>query len=160
MIDLRYCYRMVKGEIIKRIVIKPLLKLGFINYKEYRINGDKNRLIFKNPKNVALANTLFNTRSGTITIGDGVVFGHNVMILTGRHNYEAKDVKKLDEEVQEGGYDIIIGDGTWITSGSIIVGQVTIGEFCVIAAGSVVTKDVPDYSFVAGVPAKVIKNIR
>ncbi len=52
---------------------------------------------------------------------------------------------------------ITIGDGSWIGANAVITAGVTVGQYCVIAAGSVVTKDVPDYSIAAGSPAKVIK---
>jgi acetyltransferase-like isoleucine patch superfamily enzyme len=54
---------------------------------------------------------------------------------------------------------ITIKKGAWIGAGAIILQGVTIGEFSVVAAGAVVTKDVPPYTVVAGVPAKVVKNI-
>jgi len=54
---------------------------------------------------------------------------------------------------------IRIKTGAWIGAGAIILQGVTIGEFSVVAAGAVVTKDVPPYTVVAGVPAKVVKNI-
>jgi acetyltransferase-like isoleucine patch superfamily enzyme len=54
---------------------------------------------------------------------------------------------------------IHIKKGAWIGAGAIILQGVTIGEFSVVAAGAVVTKDVPSYTIVAGVPAKIIKNI-
>ena len=54
---------------------------------------------------------------------------------------------------------IIIKKGAWIGAGAIILQGVTVGEFSVVAAGAVVTKDVPPYTVVAGVPAKAVKNI-
>jgi len=54
-------------------------------------------------------------------------------------------------------YIIIIEDDVWIGHGAIILSPVKIGRGSIIASGSVVTKDVPEYSIVAGVPAKVIK---
>lgn len=52
---------------------------------------------------------------------------------------------------------ITIGKDTWIGAHVSIIGNVSIGKHCVIAANSVVVKDIPDYSVAAGVPAKVIK---
>ena len=54
---------------------------------------------------------------------------------------------------------VIIGDNVWIGDKATILGGVTIGESVIIAANSVVTKDVPPYSVVAGIPAKVIKKM-
>jgi|SRR5690554_3676996 len=54
---------------------------------------------------------------------------------------------------------ILIGNNTWIGARVIILPGITIGNFCVVAAGSVVTKDIPDYTVVAGVPAKEIKKL-
>jgi acetyltransferase-like isoleucine patch superfamily enzyme len=53
----------------------------------------------------------------------------------------------------------MIGDDVWIGANAVILPGVTIGKHCVVAAGAVVTKDVPDNSLVAGVPAKLIKQI-
>ena len=53
---------------------------------------------------------------------------------------------------------VVIGDDCWIGRRVMIMAGVTIGEGCVIAAGAVVTKDIPPYSVVGGIPAKVIKN--
>lgn len=51
----------------------------------------------------------------------------------------------------------MIGDGSWLGKNVVVIGNVSIGKNCVIAANSVVTKDVPDYSIAAGIPARVIK---
>lgn len=52
---------------------------------------------------------------------------------------------------------VVIGDGSWLGKNVVVIGNVSIGKNCVIAANSVVTKDVPDYSIAAGIPARVIK---
>jgi acetyltransferase-like isoleucine patch superfamily enzyme len=139
---------------------KYLTKLGYVNYYIHHIDGPKDRLIINGnyDEEYPFVNTIFNTGSGTITIEDGVIFGHNCMVLTGKHNYEAKDKNILRQDVTQG-RNIMIGEGSWIASGAMIMGGVIIGKHCVVAAGAVVTKDVPDYSFVAGVPAKIIKKI-
>ena len=123
-------------------------------------------------KKVAVANTLFNLSSGSVHIGDYAIFGQNVMVLTGRHNYvngQRAGLKEVingpswgggDLEVPSSGFDIYIGAGTWIASGAIITGGITIGNSCVIAAGSVVTRNVPDYAIAAGIPASIIGDTR
>lgn len=55
---------------------------------------------------------------------------------------------------------ITINDDVWIGANAVIAAGVTIGKHCVIGAGSVVTKDVPDYSVAVGNPAKVIKTLK
>jgi len=50
-----------------------------------------------------------------------------------------------------------IGEGTWLGTNVVIVGNISVGKQCVIGANSVVTKDIPDYSVAVGIPAKVIK---
>ena len=57
----------------------------------------------------------------------------------------------------DGSPNLVIGNGTWIGTNAVIVGNIQIGKHCVIGANSVVTKDIPDYSVAAGIPAKVIK---
>ena len=101
----------------------------------------------------------FNTRSGSITVGANTVFGEDVMLLTGKHYSiaEAEAEGKPLHYVPEGGRDITIGSGCYIGGGAIIIGKVDIGDYAVIGAGSVVTKDVPNRAFVAGIPAKLVK---
>lgn len=57
----------------------------------------------------------------------------------------------------DGSPNLVIGDGTWIGTNVVIVGNIHIGKNCVIGANSVVTKDIPDYSVAVGIPAKVIR---
>jgi maltose O-acetyltransferase len=94
--------------------------------------------------------------SGRITVGHNVVFGHSVMVLTGKHLFSDGNYK----DIQESGNDIVIRDGCWIASGAIILGGVTVGERALVCAGAVVTNDVPDDTMVGGVPARAIKLLR
>jgi len=126
-----------------------------IEFKEMEIlpsiHGDKKRLHVG--RNVNLVNTLFNTRSGEIFIGDDTIFGYNCMIITGRHPRIEGKLKKHPVPIK--GYDIIIGKNCWISSGVIVTGNVTIGDNCVIGAGAVVTKNIPSGKFAVGIPAKI-----
>lgn len=93
------------------------------------------------------------------SIGGDVTF-----LLGGEHNlntfstypFKARIISKGEKEAGSKG-NIVIGDDVWIGHGSIILSGITIGQGAVVAAGSVVNKDVPPYSIVAGVPARVIK---
>lgn len=81
--------------------------------------------------------------------------GPDVVILTHTHNIDRVDIPmgKQGSRVAR----VIIGDDVWIGMRSIIMPGVKIGNGAVIGAGAVVTKDVPDYAIVGGVPAKIIK---
>jgi acetyltransferase-like isoleucine patch superfamily enzyme len=136
---------------------------GFLNIDYSYVHGDKRRVIIG--KNVSIMNTLFNVISGTISIGDHTIFTHNCMILTGTHNFlngrrtSLNDGYTLHDETPSEGRDVTIGEGCFIGSGVAIVGPVNIGNNVIIGSGSVVTKDIPDNCFAAGIPAKPIKSL-
>jgi acetyltransferase-like isoleucine patch superfamily enzyme len=93
--------------------------------------------------------------SGKITIGNNVMISPRVSIYAENHVFDNPEILMKEQGVTQA--PVIIEDDCWIASNSIILAGVTIGKGSVIAAGSVVTKSVPPYSVVAGVPAKVIK---
>jgi len=105
-----------------------------------------------------MLNTLFNTVSGRIEVGDYTFVGHNVSIVTGTHRYELLLEERL-RDFPRTGNDIRIGRGVWIGSNAIILGPCIVGDHAVIASGSVVTSDVPACTIVAGVPARPVKAI-
>ena len=90
-----------------------------------------------------------------VTIGKNVLTSDKVYISDNLHNYEDINTPIIKQSIRQIG-EVIIGDGSWIGENSCIIGA-KIGKNCVVGANSVVTKDVPDYSVVAGVPAKIIK---
>lgn len=90
---------------------------------------------------------------GCIEIGDGSQIGHNVVFATLNHGLSPKDRKYTYPK------PIIVGKNVWIGSNSTILQGVRIGDNAVIAAGAVVTKDIPANVVAGGVPAKVIKDI-
>ncbi|MCA6439116.1 MAG: acyltransferase [Chitinophagaceae bacterium] len=103
----------------------------------------------------------FNTRSGKIKIGRNTVFGEDVMLLTGKHlSIDEVDSSENLHHVPEGGRDILIGSNCYIGSGAILIGPLQVGDYSVICAGAVVTKDIPAYTMVGGVPAKKIKDLQ
>lgn len=121
------------------------------------VHGDARRLHVG--KRTSLVDTLFNTGSGDIFVGDDVIFGHGCMVLTGRHEFAEGKRKRLsigEPDTPATGFDIHFGEGAWIASRAIILGGVTIGEHSIVSAGAVVTHDVPAHSIVDGVPARVI----
>ena len=90
---------------------------------------------------------------GGITIEDDVMLGPNVQLITENHPINPSERKNLDLK------PILIQKNAWIGAGAIVLPGVTVGKNSVVAAGSVVTKDVPANTVVGGVPAKFIKNI-
>lgn len=93
---------------------------------------------------------------GMCKIGDNSLIGSGVHILSGsmQHNFD-----DLDSPIQQqgGSYEkVVIGEDSWIGNGSLVMAN--IGKKCIIGAGSVVTRDVEDYSILAGNPAKLIRS--
>lgn len=91
---------------------------------------------------------------GGLDIADDVMIGPNVSIITTGHPLEPSQRRTVTL-----GKPIVIEKGVWIAAGATIIGGVTVGENSVVAAGSVVTKDVPRNTLVGGNPAKVIRSI-
>lgn len=90
---------------------------------------------------------------GGITIEDDVLIGPNVQLITENHSIHPAERNNLELK------SILIRKNVWIGAGAIILPGVTVGENSVVAAGAVVTKDVPANTVVAGVPAKTVKTI-
>lgn len=96
-------------------------------------------------------NSILDGRNG-IRIGENVVFASNVRIWTEQHDHRDPWFRC---ETQKHG-SVIIDDRAWIGSHTVILHSVHIGEGAVVAAGAVVTHDVPPYTIVAGIPAKKV----
>ena len=92
---------------------------------------------------------------GPLTIGEDVMMGPDVIILTHSHYHDDVYIPMN----QQKGYfsEVKIGNDVWIGTRAIIMPGVTIGNGVIIGANAVVTKDIPDYAVVGGVPAKIIK---
>ena len=100
---------------------------------------------------------IHNTIIGPVCIGSHVNLAQGITVTALNHNFEDKE-KRIDEQGITT-KPVIIGDDVWIGANAVILPGVTIGKHCVVAAGAVVTKDVPDNTIVGGVPAKEIKKI-
>jgi acetyltransferase-like isoleucine patch superfamily enzyme len=105
--------------------------------------------------NVGIAQNCFIQVRGKLNIGDNVIIGPGVSIFTENHNFS--NLSKYINEQGETRVGVTIQQGVWIAGGSIILDGVTIGANSIIAAGSVVNKDVAPNSIVGGIPAKIIK---
>ncbi len=148
-----------------------IIRVGFIPSHSIRnyiyryillANIDKNTVIYygaeirdafklKIGKSIIGDKAILDARNGII-IGDNVNFSSNVSIWTEQHDHRSTDFACNSGEH----FKVIIKDRAWIGPNSTILHGVTIGQGAVVAAGSVVTKDVPDFTIVAGIPAKQI----
>lgn len=105
-------------------------------------------------KNVFINSGCHFQDQGGIVIGDGALIGHNVVLATINHSL-------VPSENRRNYYaPIKIGSNVWIGSNATILPGVMIDEWAVVAAGAVVSKDVPAYTVVGGIPAKVLKKIK
>jgi len=94
---------------------------------------------------------------GGIKICTGSILADNIEIRTANHTYNENDLRSLPYDDRVEYKKVIVGKNVWICSCVLILPGVSIGEGAVIAAGAVVTKDVPPFSVVGGNPAKVLK---
>ena len=120
-------------------------------------------------ENITVGNTCFCNYNcvfldvAPITLGDSVWLGANVTLATPMHPFLAEE--RVIQEYPDGVHDleyampITIHNNCWLCSGVTVCGGVTIGENSIIAAGAVVTKDIPPNCLAGGVPAKVIRQL-
>ena len=104
---------------------------------------------------VDLAKGVLLTTDGGISIGNRTLIGYGTSILSANHR-----IPPRPEQIFNSGHEksaVNIANDVWIGANCTILPGVTIGEGAVVAAGSIVTKDVPSFSIVGGVPARVIK---
>jgi len=94
--------------------------------------------------------------SGYIEIGDNVMMSPRVSIYSENHNFSETDRPMIEQGVTRS--FVIIEDDCWIAANAVILAGVTVGKGSVIAAGSIVTKDIPPYSIFGGNPARIIKS--
>jgi acetyltransferase-like isoleucine patch superfamily enzyme len=90
---------------------------------------------------------------GGITIEDNVLIGPKVNLITTNHPINPAERRATIS------HPIVIKKGAWIGVGATILPGVTVGENSIVAAGAIVSKDVPDNTIVGGIPAKIIKSI-
>lgn len=140
-----YCYKCLFNRCGNRVSFEPN---DLFSYSTISIGDD----VYIGP------GAVFSAAKSSITLGNKIMFGPNVTIMGGDHNtsvigaymYDIKD--KLPENDQP----VVIEDDVWVGAGAIILKGVTIGTGSIVGAGSLVTRTVPAYSVVGGVPAKVI----
>lgn len=164
---LRKAFRFLKG-LAENLLIFLLTIVGYVPIHQlrkliYRLSGIKIgsqtsfhwRARFYRPwnlrvgKNSIIGNdAMLDARNG-ITIGDNVSLSMGVWIWTMEHDPQ-------DPYYRAKGGPVVIEDYAWVSCRAVILPNITIGKGAVVAAGAVVTKDVPPYAIVGGVPAKII----
>jgi len=105
--------------------------------------------------NVGINHYCFIGVRGSIEIGDNVIFGPRVNVFSESHNFGDRSIPIKHQGTTKG--KTVIGNDVWIGANASIMSGVSIGNGSIIAAGAVVTHDVPPFCIVGGVPAKVIK---
>lgn len=95
--------------------------------------------------------------AGNVTIKSNTIIGPYLSVHSENHSYEQNGKLYRNQKVKRKG--IIIGENCWLGAKVTVLDGVTIGDNCVVAAGSVVTKDIPSNSLIAGVPAVVMRSL-
>jgi maltose O-acetyltransferase len=141
----RFAYR------LRQVVCRPLFKesariFGIGHGVDF---GNGSCLIMKDHANIG--NYCLFSGKGTVTMGQHTMMGDECLFITQNHKYlkEGYDGFLIS--------DITIGDHAWLGHRVIVLPGVRVGKHAIIGAGSVVTKEIPDYAIAVGVPAKVIK---
>lgn len=121
-------------------------------------------VLLSNPENISIGdyvhiqpNCQFYGQGGGIHIGDGTIFSTEICIFARNHMYDGEDLEYIPYDRRFVERPVNIGNHVWVGARAMIMAGVTVGDGAIIAAGSVVTKDVPPCAVVAGNPARVVK---
>lgn len=115
------------------------------------INNGVGDVIIGNETRIGMGNVVI----GPVTIGNAVIFAQNVVMSGLNHGYE--DISLPISKQKESTAPIVVQDECWIGANAVLTAGVTVGKHSVVAAGAVVTKNIPPYSVAVGNPARVIK---
>lgn len=120
----------------------------------YPVDGKMPRIVFGDRCYVGYHNTFL--AAADIVIGDEVLMASNILISSENHSTDPESpIPYMNQPLRAA--PVRIGDGTWLGERVMVMPGVTVGKRCVIGGGSIVTKDVPDYSIAVGSPARVVK---
>lgn len=154
-----FFHKRKKGSIIRRRVRMDVLPFnrfeigkGSMIEDFSTINNGVGELVIGNNSLIGMGNVII----GPVNIGHNIIVAQNVVISGLNHLYQ--DINLPIKEQPVSTKKITIEDDCWIGANTVITAGVTIGKHVVIAAGSVVTKNIPPFSVAAGNPAKVIKH--
>lgn len=152
--------------LLHRVIIEPEIKKTFASCgSDVRIERSCD---FYGAENIYLEDDIYIAKGtkilstmAKVVIGSHVMFGPDVKIITGDHRTDIigkfmKDIQE-SEKLPENDQDVIIEDDVWVGAGATILKGVTISRGSIIASGAVVVNNVPPYTIVGGIPAKVLK---
>lgn len=147
-----------KGSIIRNTVRMDVFPFGEFSLGERSIiesyatiNNGVGSVKIGSDVRIGISNVII----GPVTIGSHVILAQNIVVSGLNHGYEEVTIPIHQQKCTT--KEIFIGDESWIGANAVIVAGVRIGKHAIVAAGSVVTKDVPEFSIVAGNPARLIK---
>lgn len=137
----------LRRALYRQLLAEPTLELYFPVYISPLSNVQVGR-------NVAISAFVHIIANARVSIGDNSIIASAVQITTSTHDYRTRPYrsKRVDAPVT-------IGRNVWIGAGAVILPGVTLGDDCVVGAGSIVTRDVAPATVVAGNPARVIRNL-
>lgn len=147
----------------RRAVVRPRTRMDIVPWNTFQlgedstiedfsaINNGVGSVVIGDRTKIGLSNTII----GPVTIGNDIRLAQNITISGLNHNYE--DVNKAIHEQGVNTAQIVVEDETWIGANVVVLAGVKIGKHSIIAAGSVVTKNIPPYSVAVGNPARVLK---
>ncbi len=101
-------------------------------------------------------NTIVEGFNAKVTIGDHVSFAQNINLMSGSGPNASEKMQKVFPILKG---EVTLGDHTWIGASAVIMPNVTLGKYCVVAANSFVNKSFPDYSVIGGTPARLIRTL-
>lgn len=147
--------------ILRGMMCVPINWIRFVTLRTLSCNTTRDTYVgrfvdIRKPSNVSIGRgtainkrVLLDGRGDSLIIGNCVDIAQEVQVWTLQHDYNSPSYKGI-------GKPVVIGDYAWIGSRAIILPGVKIGKGAVIAAGAIVTKDIPEFTVVAGVPARKI----
>jgi acetyltransferase-like isoleucine patch superfamily enzyme len=147
----------------KGAIVRPRTRMDVVPWNKFElgedstiedfsaINNGVGPVIIGDRTKIGLSNTII----GPVTIGNDIRLAQNITLSGLNHNYEDVSMPIHVQGVSTA--PIIIEDETWIGANVVVVAGVTIGKHSIVAAGSIVTKDIPPYSVAVGNPARVLK---
>ena len=147
----------------KGAIVRPRTRMDVVPWNKFElgedsiiedfsaINNGVGPVMIGDRTKIGLSNTII----GPVTIGNDIRLAQNITVSGLNHSYTDINLPIHAQKVSTS--PIVIEDETWIGANVVIVAGVTVGKHCIIAAGSIVTKDIPPYSVAVGNPARVIK---